>query len=159
MSATSTLPSDRPRPVAAASWLLYLLAALPTLSALLQLVFRADPKATGGDAFILVPGAVVIGVLVAALGRLCAMGRNVARVVVWLMTAGAVLNIVAVTVTVLQPGSFASRPDWYPPFLVTVAAVQLIVLVAASILLALPTARPFFRRRMPQPPSVAAAGG
>jgi hypothetical protein len=141
--------------VVAASLLLYVLAALPALSALLQLLFRADPTAAGGGALILLPGALVTGVLIATLGHLCATGRNAARVIVWLMTAGAVLNLVAVTVTVLRSGSYASRPDWYPTFLVTVGAAQLIVLVPASILLALPTARPFFRRRMPQPPAVA----
>ncbi|GAA1846879.1 hypothetical protein [Asanoa iriomotensis] len=154
MSATNTSLSDRPRPVAAASLLLYVLAALPALSALLQLLLRADPTAAGGGADTLLPGALVTGVLVAALGYFCAAGRNAARVVVWLMTAGAMLNLVAVTVTVLRPDSYATRPDWYPIFLVTVGAVQLIVLAAASILLAQPTARPFFRR-MPQPPAVA----
>lgn len=148
MSATNTPPSERPRPVVAASLLLYVLAGLPALSALLQLLFRADPTATtGGGALDLLPGALVTGVLVAALGYFCAAGRNAARVIVWLLTAGAMLNLVTVTVTVLRPDSYATRPDWYPIFLVAAGAVQLIVLAAASILLAQPTARPFFHRK------------
>ncbi|MEV4620032.1 hypothetical protein AB0J74_15165 [Asanoa sp. NPDC049573] len=147
VSATNTPPIERPRPVVAASLLLYALAGLPALSALLQQLFRADPTAAGGGALVLLPGALVSGVLVAALGYFCATGRNAARVVVWLFTAGAMFNLVAVTVTVLRPDSYATRPDWYPIFLVTVGAVQLVVLAAASILLAQPTARPFFRRK------------
>jgi hypothetical protein len=127
----------RPRAVTYASRLLYSGAALavaytPVLVALHQIGY--------------LPFTVIGVTLLIGLGYYLGKGRNWARIVVWLVAAGVLLNV-ATLVRLFGDGRyFASRPAWFEPVQIADWALSAAMLITVAILVMLPSARPFFRK-------------
>jgi hypothetical protein len=165
MASGTTPISSRPRTVTIASYLIYAQAALSVVSALIQLALvddfkvaagAASPSPTAGtdavsDMRFFVFMSISTTVLVLALGWFCGRGGRRARVIVWLVGVGGLLDLPIVAQTLTSHGFFSGKPDWYPALWFTSAALVSLGMLTASILLALPISRPFFRKPAPTP--------
>jgi hypothetical protein len=139
----------------------------------------ADTPMKGAEAMFVAieaASAVVFGLLFAVgyvvLAILNGRGKNPARIVTWVIAGLAIcLSGCALVSSAgglsglgggnaangapsgqqIQQALSAARPGWYEPVLITISAISLLALVAAVVLLALPTANGFFRNT-PEPP-------
>jgi hypothetical protein len=136
------LPTAIPRPVTVAVRLLYALAVLPVISAVLQLALHRVDGFTASSSVVTL---LLIGLLAYYVGR----GRNVARIVLWVAAAGEALSMASYAALMTATGHPASWPGWYLPFTLAQRGLTVAVLAAASVLVTLPAARPHFRRRPP----------
>jgi hypothetical protein len=130
-----------PRPVTIAVRLLYAVAVLPLISAVLQTALHTT------EAFA-VPLSVVSLLLTALLAYHVGRGKNVARILVWVFTVLETVNITSYALLTASGGP-ADRPGWYVPFVVAQGVLQAVVMIAVSVLLAVPVARPHFWHRPP----------
>lgn len=169
----SAIPATaaRPRTVSIASYLIYTAAAAPLVFALIQVALIDDLKRAAERAYAgtymeatastdaarttitgLV-GTIVSASAVVALGYFCGKGKNPARILVWIFAGGELLTLPALR-TVLSHSFFAKKPGWYLPLSVANLTIVVGALFAASILLAVPASRPFFRKpQASQPPA------
>lgn len=156
---------SRPRQVTIATYLLYAVPAAGLVGSLIDLAFVDDLKRAAERAYAgtdmaataaadtatsaltgLVAG-IVSAILIGALVFFCGMGKNWARIIVWVFTGGQLVTL-ANEVLLYSQGYFARKPSWYLPRTVATLTIDLVVLCAASILLALPASRPYFRKSL-----------
>jgi hypothetical protein len=191
-STMSSAPGTRPATVTYASWLLYLVAALqligipvallvlgPTRNAVRDVV-ASDPNTSSVASTIetattigVVVG-VAFGLLFAAawvvLGMLDARGKNVARIVTWVLGGvflcctgfGLIGNAIGnafsglggntggVNQADVQNKINEALPGWYQPVTITLGLVEFLAMLGAVILLALPASNAYFRRPVQQ---------
>ena len=163
MDITTPYITTRPRHVTTATWLLYAMAAASLIFGLIPVALMDDLKRAAEHAYagtylagtaaneaVSSAGTGLLGGLVSAafwsaLAFFCARGKNVARIIVWICAGGLTLNLL-LGISVLPKGFFAERPDWYLPMFVASATIRLIGLAAISVLLGMPSSRPFFRK-------------
>jgi hypothetical protein len=138
----------------------------------------SDPNAQSAASAIetITTVAVIVGVVIAilfavawiVLGMLNARGKNPARIITWVLGGiflcctgfGLVGNAFS---SMFTPGSAngvdqaeiqrqinAALPGWYRPVSITLSVVEILAVLVALILLALPASHPYFRRPAPQ---------
>lgn len=164
MEPATPTPVSRPRSVSIASYLLCASAAVPVMFALVQVVLVDDMKraaelpyagtslaATAGTDAATTAGttlvsAIVSAIAIVAIAYFCARGKNPARILVWIFAGGSLLTLPISISVLLSPGFFDRKPSWYLPLYVADITIIKGALFAASVLLALPASRPFFRK-------------
>jgi hypothetical protein len=181
----------RPRSVTISSYLLFLVAGLLVIVAIISLstlgtvadVYRdayQGTEAKGLESIVVGAGAAgtIVQLLLAAgfviLGLLNNRGRNVSRIVTWVVGGIGVcctglglagtglanqMNAQPTTGNLPDPGEVQRRledalPSWYQPVSTTLTVLALLALLGALILLALPASNEFFRKPQPawEPP-------
>jgi len=168
MEVTTPDIATPPRGVTAATLLLYAVAATAVIVALIPVALVDDLKAAAEHAYAgtqlaataahdaaSLAGSGLVSAFAAAafwsaLAFFCGRGRNPARITVWICGGLTALNVL-VGISALPHDFFARRPDWYLPMFIVGIAIRLIGLAAASVLLAVPSSRPFFRKPLPPP--------
>jgi hypothetical protein len=169
----ATIPTpavSRPRPVTGASYVLYAVAGVPLVFAVVQLALVDDLKraaeraylgtelaaTAASDAESLVTtgliGSVLSAAILATLSFFCGKGRTWARRLVWLFAAAQTLDVV-ISARVLGDRHAATKPAWFIAGTATTMAITAAGILTAAVLLTVPASRPFFRRpRSPQTP-------
>jgi hypothetical protein len=163
MASTPAPTVIRPRAVTIATNVLYVVAGIPPIFALVQLALVDDLKraaertyagtelaaTAASDAENLVTtglfGSVVSAAILVALSFFCGRGRNWARILVWLFAVGRTLSVL-ISVRTLGDGYAATKPAWFIAGTATTLAITTAGILAAAVLLAVPASRPFFRK-------------
>jgi hypothetical protein len=128
---------DRPRAVTYASRLIYAAIALAVMNGAVLVT---------QDGIHYLPLFVIGGVYIVVLGYSVGEGRNWARVLVWLSAAGVLVNEPILVLRFADGTYLAGRPAWFVPVEIAISALNLAELVTVAVLLALPSARPYFRK-------------
>lgn len=183
MNPASPAANARPSTVTISSYLLYAVAAILVISGLLSLTTLGDTTDVYRDAYagtaaegtegIVVAGIVVVVVVyvllalgLVTLAVLNNRGKNVARIITWVVgglgvccvgfgligsAASSSFGAPATTGDMPDPNEVQQRlndalPGWYTPLSTTLGVLALLALLGALILLALPASNAFFRR-------------
>jgi hypothetical protein len=179
-------PRTRPATVTAACYLLYLYAALQVLGVLVLLSIFSDYRKAFEDAYrgtsvenqadtiatvglvSTVAVALIFGTGLVVLAIIDGKGRNVARIITWVVgglalccagfglignAAGSSMNFGnnrgGPSATDISTAFKQDLPSWFTPVTTASAALELIALLLAVVLLALPASNQFFRKQPP----------
>ncbi len=130
-----------PSPVRYARTILYVVAALLPVDVLVLVLVHYLGAAT------LLPSGLCGVAFTVALGYFVGRGSRIARVLVWLITAGVLINIPLTLGQSMTDGYYDRKPGWFEPVQITSLVVSAAVYLTVAVLLALPAARPYYRRR------------
>ena len=137
---SATTPTKAPRTVTIAVRLIYAFVVLLVISVPLRAILIGL-----SDSALSLVGGLLYGLLAYYVGR----GKNVARILVWVCAAGTAGALVVLVAGKVFSGGVAGHPGWYFWFVLTLSVLQPGGLTVASILLAQPAARPYFRHHPP----------